>query len=87
MGYQIRIFYEKWGGKHISIYGDAYSFYKGIVQNLDMFDRVFVFEPADVSLLKKGIKAEYLPIGAADELFYKEKVGVSLEDEIRSFKL
>lgn len=63
------------GVKLISIYGDAYSFYDGVEQNLAMFDRVFVFEPADVSLLKKnGINAEYLPIGAADELFYKEKL-------------
>ena len=63
------------GIKLISIYGDAYSFYHGVEQNLDMFDRFFVFEPADVSLLrKKGINAEYLPIGVADELFYNERV-------------
>lgn len=66
---------KKGGVKLISIYGDAYSFYHGVEQNLDMFDRVFVFEPADVSLLReKGINAEYLPIGVADELFYNERV-------------
>lgn len=63
---------RKRGVRIITWYMDSIRRCEHISQNIEYYDRVFVFEPADIFYLKKSyktVKIKYLPIGVAKEIF------------------
>lgn len=59
-------------------YMDTIKRFEHINQNVEGFDRVFVFEPNDVPYIKDKYdkEAQYLPIGVSEELYCKGEVEV-----------
>lgn len=56
-------------------YMDTIKTFEHIKQNVECFDRVFVFEPNDIPHImeKYKVKADYLPVGVSEELYCQGK--------------
>ncbi len=53
---------------------DSYGRYPFLMENLDLFDQIFVFESEDVELLKKrGVEAIFLPLCADERVYYPQE--------------
>lgn len=54
---------------------DSIKRFDNFNHNVDLYDRVFVFEKSDISYIKDkyGVSAQYLPIGAAEEIYCNDK--------------
>ena len=78
-------FLKKLGNcKKVTIFADAIKFVGDIEQNFKMYDRVFVFEPSDISFVKSkyGIDAFLSNANVAEEIFCKDYGDIKKEYDL-----